>query len=120
MRHGRKSHVRDEVETISAEDMELVPVRGAGRASSTGIDLKQLAAGQMPHEYYEHWDRALRTLELAETVLICAMQGYALGGGLQLALVRHPHRRGRLPDGDHQEAMAAYREGRDPDFSRSR
>jgi enoyl-CoA hydratase len=62
--------------------IRLVLLRGAGRAFCTGIDLKQLAAGETPHEYYEHWDRALRILEQAEKVLICAMHGYALGGGL--------------------------------------
>ena len=44
------------------------------------------AFGETPHQYYENWDRALRILEQAEKVLICAMHGYALGGGLQLAL----------------------------------
>src|SRR5207245_8002344 len=48
--------------------------------------LKQLTGGETPHAYYEQWDRALRILEQAEKVLICAMHGYALGGGLQLAL----------------------------------
>ena len=67
-------------------DVRLVLIRGAGRAFCTGIDLKQLAAGGVPHQYYENWDRALRILELSEKILICAMQGYALGGGLQLAL----------------------------------
>src|ERR1700752_3652477 len=67
-------------------ELRLVLIRGAGRAFCTGIDLKQLEAGETPHEYYEKWDRALRILEQAEKILICAMQGYALGGGLQLAL----------------------------------
>jgi enoyl-CoA hydratase/carnithine racemase len=72
--------IRDEPDT------RLVVVRGAGRAFCTGIDLKQLAAGETPHDYYELWDRALRVLEQADKVLICAMHGYSLGGGLQLAL----------------------------------
>jgi enoyl-CoA hydratase len=65
--------------------IRLVLIRGAGRAFCTGIDLKQLAAGETPHAWYEQWDRALRILEQAEKVVICAMHGYALGGGLQLA-----------------------------------
>jgi enoyl-CoA hydratase/carnithine racemase len=74
-------------ETIRDDpDVRLVLVRGEGRAFCTGIDLKQLAAGETPHTYYENWDRALRILEQAEKVLICAMRGYSLGGGLQLAL----------------------------------
>ena len=67
-------------------DVRLVVIRGAGRAFCTGIDLKQLAAGELPHQYYENWDRALRVLEQSDKILICAMQGYALGGGFQLGL----------------------------------
>jgi enoyl-CoA hydratase len=66
--------------------VRLVVIRGAGRAFCTGIDLKELAAGETPHQYYENWDRALRILEHSEKILICAMHGYALGGGFQLAL----------------------------------
>jgi enoyl-CoA hydratase len=67
-------------------DLRLVLIKGSGRAFCTGIDLKQLTAGETPHQYYESWDRALRILEQSEKILICAMHGYALGGGLQLAL----------------------------------
>ena len=74
-------------ETIRDEpDIRLVLIKGSGRAFCTGIDLKQLTAGETSHRYYESWDRALRILEQSEKVLICAMHGYALGGGLQLAL----------------------------------
>ena len=66
--------------------LRIILIRGAGRAFCTGIDLKQLTAGQIPASYYELWDRALRILEQSEKILICAMHGYALGGGLQLAL----------------------------------
>jgi len=67
-------------------EVRVVVISGAGRAFCTGIDLKELQAGNTPHQYYENWDRALRILEQTEKVLICAMRGYALGGGLQLAL----------------------------------
>src|SRR5882724_2314830 len=153
-------------------DLRLVLIKGTGRAFCTGIDLKQLTAGETPHHYYESWDRALRILEQSEKILVCAMHGYALGGGLQLALAYEigltdhlvnrdtfddevnalvekysrvcsegtrqakmllnmsfdmPHgqffdeylRRQRiaLASPDHQEAMAAYREKREPNFS---
>ena len=63
-----------------------VIIRGAGRAFCSGIDLKELAAGATPHAYFEHWDRALRLIELSDKLVLCAMHGYALGGGLQLPL----------------------------------
>ena len=64
----------------------VVIIRGAGRAFCAGIDLKELAAGETPQAYFYHWDRALRLLELSDKLVLCAIQGYALGGGLQLPL----------------------------------
>ncbi|MDH3731939.1 MAG: enoyl-CoA hydratase/isomerase family protein [Gemmatimonadota bacterium] len=75
------------VETVRDDpDARMLVIRGAGRAFCTGIDLKQLSSGETPQEYYEQWDRALRTVETMERFVICAIHGYALGGGLQLAL----------------------------------
>ena len=88
-------------------NLRVVVIRGAGRAFCTGIDLKQLQAGDTPHEYYEKWDRALRILEQAEKLLICAMRGYALGGGLQLALACDI----RIATDDCQFGLPAIKEG---------
>ena len=63
-----------------------VLIRGNGRAFCTGIDLKELAAEETPHDYFVQWDQALRLLEPSDKIIICAIQGYALGGGLQLPL----------------------------------
>jgi enoyl-CoA hydratase/carnithine racemase len=88
-------------------EFRLVLIRGAGRAFCTGIDLKQLQSGEMPDAYYEQWDRALRILEQAEKVIICAMHGYALGGGLQLALASDI----RIATEDCQLGLPATKEG---------
>ncbi len=63
-----------------------VLIRGNGRAFCTGIDLKELSAEETPHDYFYQWDQALRLLERADKLIICAVQGFALGGGLQLPL----------------------------------
>ena len=88
-------------------DVRLVVIRGAGRAFCTGIDLKQLQEGETPHDYYEKWDRALRILEQTEKILICVLQGYALGGGLQLALACDI----RIATADCQLGLPAIKEG---------
>lgn len=87
--------------------VRLVLIRGTGRAFCTGIDLKQLAAGGTPDAYYEQWERALGLLEQAEKILICAMHGYALGGGLQLALACDI----RIATADCQIGLPAIKEG---------
>jgi enoyl-CoA hydratase/carnithine racemase len=88
-------------------ELRLVVIRGEGRAFCTGIDLKQLVAGETPHAYYEQWDRALRVLEQAEKIIICAMHGYSLGGGFQLALASDI----RIATTDCQFGLPAIKEG---------
>lgn len=77
----------DVAQEIAADPkLRLVTVTGSGRAFSTGIDLKDLAAGQIEPLYFDLWDRALRVIETMDKLAICLVHGYAVGGGLQLAL----------------------------------
>jgi len=64
----------------------VVIIRGEGRAFSTGIDLKELAADKIEMVYHHRWERALRLFETMEKLVIVGMHGYCLGGALQLAL----------------------------------
>ena len=84
-----------------------VIIRGAGRAFCAGIDLKELAAGETPQAYFYHWDQALRLLELSDKLVLCAIQGYALGGGLQLPLACDI----RVASSDAQMGLPAAKEG---------
>ena len=68
------------------EDVRMVAINGSGRAFSTGIDLKDLAAGEIEPSYFDMWDRALRVFETMDKLVLCLIHGYAVGGGLQLAL----------------------------------
>jgi len=76
------------IATALREDPEVrvVVIRGQGRAFSTGIDLKELAANEIEMTYHHRWERALRIFETMEKLVIVGMHGYCLGGGLQLAL----------------------------------
>ncbi len=79
--------LHDIVQKIAADpDLRLVTFTGTGRAFSTGIDLKDLAAGQIEPLYFDLWDRALRVIETMDKLALCLIHGYAVGGGLQLAL----------------------------------
>ena len=84
-----------------------VIIRGAGRAFCTGIDLKELAAGETPQDYFYQWDHSLRLLELSDKLVLCAIQGYALGGGLQLPLACDI----RIATPDAQLGLPAAKEG---------
>jgi enoyl-CoA hydratase/carnithine racemase len=64
----------------------MVTIQGADRAFCTGIDLKELSAGEIDHGYHSVFERALRRFETMDKLVLCLIHGYALGGGLQLAL----------------------------------
>lgn len=75
------------VEAVAKEpDLRAVVVRGVGRAFCAGIDLKALARDQIPFEFFATWERALAGLEAMDAVSVAAINGFAIGGGLQLAL----------------------------------
>jgi enoyl-CoA hydratase/carnithine racemase len=67
-------------------DVQAVVVTGAGRAFSSGIDLKALAAGEIRLDWFREIDEGLRRLELLNALTVAKIRGYALGGGLQIAL----------------------------------
>ncbi len=68
------------------KDVRVVIVTGAGRSFSTGIDLKQLAAGDIEMIYHQRFERALRTFETMDQIVVVGIKEYCLGGALQLAL----------------------------------
>ena len=73
---------------LVAEDSEtrIVAIVGEGRAFSSGMDLKELPKGEVDLGYHQHWERALRLFETMDKIVLCLIHGYAIGGGLQLAL----------------------------------
>ena len=64
----------------------VVAVRGAGRAFSSGMDRKALSAGAIGEPFYRNWIRALNVLEDMDKISVAVLHGYAIGGGLQLAV----------------------------------
>lgn len=76
--------VLDEVE--ANKELRFVVFSGVGRAFSTGIDLLSLARGEIKTGWFDSWENAMRRIEQLEPVTIARLQGYVLGGGLQVAL----------------------------------
>jgi enoyl-CoA hydratase/carnithine racemase len=69
-----------------APDVRVVIVSGEGRAFCSGLDVKELAQGQLRTEWFETWERGVSTLAALPAITIAAVRGYCLGGGLQVAI----------------------------------
>jgi len=71
-------------------DVRLVTIEGAGRAFCAGLDLKEMSKEETdPREMppmMPEWENALRRFETMEPLVLCLVHGYAIGGGLQIAL----------------------------------
>jgi enoyl-CoA hydratase/carnithine racemase len=77
----------EQVERAAADPaVNVVVVGGTGRAFCSGMDRTALAAGTIGEAFYRHWIRALNCLEDMPKVSLAVLHGYAIGGGLQLAL----------------------------------
>jgi enoyl-CoA hydratase/carnithine racemase len=94
-------------------DVRVVVIRGQGRAFCTGIDLKELSADEINMTYFQLWEKALRTFEMMEKLVIVGMHGYCLGGGLQLALAADI----RVSTPDCQMGLPAIKESLIPGLS---
>ena len=94
-------------------DVRVVVIRGQGRAFSTGIDLRELAADRIDMTYHERWEKALRLFETMEQIVIAGMHGYCLGGALQLALACDV----RVSTADCQVGLPAIKESLIPGLS---
>jgi enoyl-CoA hydratase len=64
----------------------VVIISGEGRAFSSGLDTKELARGNLTLDWFETWERGVTALAELNAITLAAIQGYCLGGGLQLAL----------------------------------
>jgi enoyl-CoA hydratase/carnithine racemase len=99
----------------AARDPEVwtVVVRGAGRAFSSGMDRTALGEGDIGEAFYRHWIRGLNALEDMGKLVVGVLQGYCIGGGLQLAVACDV----RLAAADAILGLGATRHGLIPDGS---
>ncbi|WP_336360447.1 enoyl-CoA hydratase/isomerase family protein [Haladaptatus sp. ZSTT2] len=76
---------------LADEDVDVVTIRGAGDHFSAGVDMSGVPewAEQKPIDVRDNLEvvhDALRTLEALDAPIVAAIDGYALGGGLELTL----------------------------------
>lgn len=87
---ANRQWVRDLVaatEYLAAQpEARVVIVSGEGRAFCSGLDVKELAEGHLAPEWFDAWERGVTNLERLDAITIAAIQGYCLGGGLQVVL----------------------------------
>jgi enoyl-CoA hydratase/carnithine racemase len=67
-------------------DARVVVVAGEGRAFSSGMDRVALSAGEIGEPFFRHWIRGLNCLEDMPKLVVAAIRGSCIGGGLQLVL----------------------------------
>lgn len=67
-------------------EIHVVIVSGEGRSFCSGLDVKELAQGNLTPDWFATWERGVIALEGLDAITIAAIQGYCLGGGLQVAL----------------------------------
>ena len=67
-------------------EVSAVILCGNGPSFSTGVDVKELALGDVDAESFGAWHRMARGLGELEVPLIVALHGHCLGGGTMLTL----------------------------------
>ncbi len=66
--------------------VRVVLLTGQGRSFCSGLDLTDLAAGEIPCAWFHRSELAFRAVETLDKPVIAGVQGYCLGGGLQLII----------------------------------
>jgi enoyl-CoA hydratase/carnithine racemase len=69
-----------------SKETHVVIVSGEGRAFCSGLDKKELSQGNLTREWFATWEKGVTGLANLDAITIAAIQGYCLGGGLQVAL----------------------------------
>jgi len=71
---------------VQSQEAHVVIVSGEGRAFCSGLDKKELSQGNLTREWFATWEKGVTGLANLDALTIAAIQGYCLGGGLQVAL----------------------------------
>ena len=67
-------------------EIRVALLTAEGRSFCSGADLTQLAAGEIGPAWFHDNEPVFRALETMDKPLIAGIQGYCIGGGLQIAI----------------------------------
>ncbi len=66
--------------------IRVVLVTGEGKSFCSGLNLTDLGRGKIPARWFHENEHIFRALETLEKPVLCGLQGYCIGGGLQIAI----------------------------------
>jgi enoyl-CoA hydratase/carnithine racemase len=67
-------------------EIRVVLLTGEGPSFCSGLNLTDLGRGEIPNEWFHTCEYAFRSMEIMEKPTIAGIQGYCIGGGLQVAI----------------------------------
>ncbi len=73
-------------EVRNDDEVRVVLLTGEGSSFCSGLNLTQLGRGEIPNRWFHECEYAFRSMEALEKPVICGLQGYCIGGGLQIAI----------------------------------
>jgi len=77
----------DQVHQLASDsDARVAILCGSGPSFSTGLDVKELARGELEVAFFIAWNRMMRSLRELPIPLIALIHGHCLGGGTMLTL----------------------------------
>ncbi|MCS4491373.1 enoyl-CoA hydratase [Corynebacterium sp. ES2794-CONJ1] len=76
------------VDTFDADpNIGAIVLTGSERAFAAGADIKEMSTKSAPEMYLSNWFSGWDGLSSARTPIIAAVNGYALGGGCEVAMM---------------------------------